>query len=134
MESDIKEIEEKLGLILPEFYKSALLNYPFKPLDEIDCVEDNLVKELDWIATTNLELRECRFFGNLWPPYFLAIGHDGFGNFIFLNLGEYDEAIYFADHEEEFDPCDISALELAADMGQYIQLCKEEQEDVVKNV
>jgi len=52
---DFKEIEEKLGLILPEFYKLALLNYPFKPLDEIDCVKGNLVKELDWIATTNLE-------------------------------------------------------------------------------
>ena len=134
MESYFKEIEKNLGMIFPEFYKSALKNYPFKPLDEIDCVEDNLVKELDWITTTNLELRECRFFGNLWPSNFLAIGHDGFGNYIFLNLGGNDEAIYFVDHEEEFDPQDISELELASDMEEYIQLCKDEQEDVVKNV
>jgi len=133
MESDFKEIEENLGIILPDFYKSTLLNYPFKPLDEIDCVEDNLVKELDWITTTNLELRECRFHGNLWPHHFLAIGHDGFGNFIFLNLEAYDERIYFADHEEQFDPRDIADLELAGNMEEYIQLCKEEQEDVVKN-
>ncbi|WP_020411245.1 SMI1/KNR4 family protein [Microbulbifer variabilis] len=134
METHFKEIEDKLGLILPEFYKSALLNYPFKPLDEIDCVEDNLVKELEWITITNLELRKCHFYGNLWPPHFLAIGHDGFGNFMFLNLKEHDKTIYFADHEEEFDSRDISDLELAADMEEYIQLCKEEQEDVVKKV
>ena len=103
-------------------------------MDEIDCVEDNLVKETEWIIKTNLELRECKFFGNLWPARFLAIGHDGFGNFIFLNLSESDETIYFVGHEEEFDPQNISDLELASNMEEYIQLCREEQDDVVKNV
>ena len=100
MNSEFAEMENKLGLLLPDFYKSALQHYPFEPLDEIDCVEGNLVKELDWVISTNFELRECSFFGNQWPPHFLAIGHDGFGNFSFLNLKENDTAIYFIDHEE----------------------------------
>lgn len=70
------EVEEKLSIVLPEFYKTALINYPFTPIDSLDFVEDNLVKEHDWIIDSNLELRKCGFFGCLWPSRFFAIGHD----------------------------------------------------------
>ena len=109
-------------------------NYPFNPLDDLDFVEDNLVKDFEWIVKTNENLRTEGFFGSHWPSQFLAIGHDGFGDFLFLNLSEESESIYITNHEEEFDYSDISNFELASSMAEYIELCLEEQQDVVKNV
>ena len=130
---DFEKIESKLSISLPEYYKLAISNYPFKALDNLDFVEDNLVNDEEWLIQTNIELRECSFFGNTWPSHFFAIGHDGFGNFTFINVKEFDETIYFADHEEEFVPSDIDDLELCSNMTEYIQDCLEEQKDVLSD-
>jgi hypothetical protein len=134
MEEMFKLIESELNIRLPYFYMSALENYPFTPLDDLDCVEDNLVKDSDWIIQSNFDLRRNGFFGRPWPNHLLAIGHDGFGDFLFIDLSVSEGVIYITDHEEEFDLTDITEMELASSMEEYISSCKEEQQDVVKNV
>jgi hypothetical protein len=117
---DFEIIESKLSISLPEYYKLAISNYPFKALDNLEFVEDNLVNNEEWLIQTNIELRECSFFGNTWPSHFFAIGHDGFGNFTFINV-------------KEFVPPDIEDLELCSNMKKYIQDCLEEQKDVLSD-
>ena len=134
MNETIHKIESALKIILPSDYKDALLHYPFSPLDKFDCVEDNLVNECDWLIDSNQELREIGFFGNQWPSHFFAIGHDGFGNYIFLCLLGNDEAVYIADHEEDFNQNNIADMELASDMKEFIEICLEDQQDIVNNV
>jgi len=134
MNESIRIIESRFKIVLPSFYKDVLVEYPFSPLDELDFVEDNLLRECDWLIDSNRELRESGFFGKQWPNHFFAIGHDGFGNYYFLNLHENDEAVYIADHEENFNHNNISDMELASSMKEYVEICLEEQQDVVKNV
>ena len=126
-------IETHLEITLPGFYREAMMNYPFRPLDEFDCVEDDLVKEVEWIVSSNQELRTEGFFGAKWPQTFFAIGHDGFGNYYFLNLQDNDPAVYFADHEEAFDHKYLEQLEFASDVDEYIEICLECQQDVINN-
>ncbi|MFT6734563.1 MAG: hypothetical protein ACJAS9_002765 [Polaribacter sp.] len=80
------------------------------------------------------DLRKNGFFGRPWPGHLLAIGHDGFGDFLFVDLSISDETIYITDHEGEFCLTDISEMELASSMEEYVDSCKEEQQDVVNNV
>ena len=134
MKEMFKLIESELNIRLPYFYTSSLENYPFAPLDDLDCVEDNLVKDSDWIIQSNCVLRTNGFFGRPWPNHFFAIGHDGFGDFLFVDLSRSDEIIYITDHEEEFDLTDIVEMELASSIEEFIKSCKEEQQDVVRNV
>ncbi len=126
-------IENRLEITLPDFYRAVMMNYPFKPVDELDCVEDDLVKEVEWVVSSNQDLRTEGFFGAAWPHSFFAIGHDGFGNYYFLNLKNNDCVIYFADHEEPFDSINLESLEFASNMDEYIEICIECQQDVLKN-
>jgi len=96
-------IEAQLDVKLPSFYKNTISDYPFQAKDELDFVEDNLVNDEKWLLDSNQDLRENGFFEYSWPDNFFAIGHDGFGNYIFLNLKNNDEKIYSADNDFEFD-------------------------------
>lgn len=128
---NLKLIESELNISLPGFYNSAIQNYPFKPVDHLDFVEDNLVKNSDWIIDNNSSLRSSTFFGRQWPQAYFAFGHDGFGNYFFLNLKENDPTIYFADHDEDVSLNDLPYLEYCSSMEEYISMGLEDQQDII---
>ena len=115
-------IELELNIKLPSFYKNTVSDYPFQKKDELDFVEDNLVRDEKWVIENNTNLRENGFFENNWSSNFIAIGHDGFGNYIFLNLVSSDEKIYYADHDHDYDLDinDLEGLEYSSSMEEYI--------------
>ena len=133
IKAQLEIIEQQLGIHLPSHYKKAMENYPFTPIDNLDFVEDNLVKDFEWLVRENTDLIKFGFFGNSWPRHLFAIGHDGFGNYIFINLESDDEEVFIADHEVEFDPKALHEMLLASNFKEYINSCIEQQIDVVKN-
>lgn len=128
---NFKLIEFELNISLPSFYHSVIQNYPFKRVDDLDFVEDSLVRETEWIIDNNSRLRSLSFFGKEWPQHYFALGHDGFGNYFFLNLKENDRAIYFADHDEGLSLNDLPYLEYSATMEEYISMNLEDQREIV---
>lgn len=128
---NLKFIESELNISLPDFYHSAIKNYPFKAIDDLDFVEDSLVRDAKWIIKNNTELRSSTFFGKEWPHHYFVCGHDGFGNFFFLNLNENDQTIYFADHEEDVSLDDLPYLEYSSTMAEYISMNLEDQKEII---
>lgn len=124
-------IEAELNIRLPSFYKSALENYPFKRVDDLDFVEDNLVRETDWLIEHNSRLRSQAFFGQQWPHDYFAVGHDGFDNYMFLNLKHNDQAIYFADQDEAVCLTNLSYLLYSSSMDEYISMSIEDQKAII---
>ncbi len=43
------------------------------------------------------------FNGHTWPKNLFAFGHDGCGDYYFINLESNNQNIYYADHECDFD-------------------------------
>ena len=131
-------ISAELNIELPKFYKESILDYPFTALDELDFVEENLERDIEWILESNIELRENGFFGQSWPKNYFAIGHDGFGNYVFLSLIDNDKKIYFVDHDFLEDINLLEELEYAPSMEEYIEMCKEDQIEIlgddIKNI
>jgi hypothetical protein len=130
---NLKLIESELNINLPSFYNSAIQSYPFTAFDDLDFVEDNLVRDAEWIIENNSKLRSSTFFGKEWPQYYFAFGHDGLGNYFFLNLKENDLAIYFADHDEDISLNDLSYLEYSSTMKEYISMSLEDQQEIIGN-
>jgi hypothetical protein len=133
MSTNLVQVENTLEIVLPEFYKKIMQEYPFEVKEDLDFVEDNLVKETEWLINENKDLRQNGFFSHFWPNHLFAIGHDGFGNYIFLNLKGNDPKIYLVNHDENIDFNDISDIELSSTMSEYIAECIEEQDDVLAN-
>lgn len=128
---NFKRIQTELNISLPSFYRIAINNYPFTAVDELDFVEDNLIKDVTWIIEHNAALRTSSFFGKEWPQNYFVIGHDGFGNYFFLNLKDNDQAIYFADHDEDVDLNNLSYLMYSSSMSVYISMNLEDQKEIV---
>jgi len=124
-------LESEFGIELPEFYKQSISNYPFNAIDDLDFIEANLVRDLDWVIENNTLLRDKGFFGQRWQHHYFSIGHDGFGNYFFISLKGNDTKIYCADHEFDFDLTNIETLEYAPSMKEYISMCKEDQLDIL---
>lgn len=129
MNTNLARIEEQLQITLPEFYKKTITDYPFKAKNENDFIEDNIVKDTDWLIDVNKELRIIGFMGTQWPNHFYAIGHDGCGGFMFINLQKEDTTIYYADHEEEFDVYKLDELELFESMEEFVNECNDMYND-----
>lgn len=128
---NFKLIESTLNISLPDFYIKAIENYPFKAVDKLDFIEDDLVRDTDWIIENNTQLRSSKFFNQEWPLHYFAFAHDGFGNYMFLNLKDDDKTIYFADHEEELGLSNLSNLEYSSSMAEYIAMSIEDQKEII---
>lgn len=130
---DLKFIEAEFSISLPGFYHSAINNYPFTKVDDLDFVEDNLVRDVEWVIQHNSTLRSSTFFGRTWPKHYFAFGHDGFGNYFFLNLNDNDQAIYFADQSEDVSLNDLPYLEYSSSMADYVCMSLEDQQEIISN-
>lgn len=107
-ENDIHMIHSELLVQLPKDYVDRMLNYPLAGTDNEGW---ELCDDAEIIVKHNKELRRLGFFDIPWPDHFFVIGSDGCGNFYFLNLKESDCRVYFANHENRFDPENLEELE-----------------------
>jgi predicted Zn-dependent protease len=112
---EIRQIEEALGLTIPSEYALLLLDHPevsqnFELLDSAE----NIINE-------NLEVRQKGFWGVQWEATYLVIGIDGCGNNYFIATNPFDRRVYLADHEDVFDPSNLSRLTSYATLGEYVQ-------------
>lgn len=131
VEEDVSAIEEDLDVTLPQSYKDAIQNYPFKNIDDIDNIEDSLIKNKDRLIALNLKLRKDGFGGSQWPDYFFVIGEDGSGNYFFMNLkNKDDERVFYADHESDFEPGRLEDYLYDINLRAFIKTKLEIQDEV----
>lgn len=99
-QKDYIEIEQALLLSLPKSYKLIMKDYPFEGYVFLPHIYDELWNDSSTIIEMNKELRESGFFETgEWEDSWLAFGHDGFGNYWYLDLSEKESKVYLADHE-----------------------------------
>lgn len=131
VEEDCSAIEGDLDVTLPQSYKDAIQNYPFKNIDDLDNTEDSLIKNKDRLVALNLKLRKDGFGGSKWPDYFFVIGEDGSGNYFFMNLkSKDDERVFYADHESDFEPGRLEDYLYDIDLRAFIKTKLEIQDEV----
>lgn len=131
IEENFAIIEEDLNIILPQSYKDAIRNYPFKNMDDIDNIEDSLIKNKDRVVALNLKLRKDGFGDSQWPKFFFVIGEDGSGNYYFMNLkSKSDERVFYADHESDFEPIKLEDYLYDTNLGAFIKTKLEIQNEI----
>jgi cell wall assembly regulator SMI1 len=119
-------LERKLGIVLPEGYRSFLLRHnggrPKPDFFPIQACENNpfgsihYFNGIGWPAnSSNIEWNYKTFRGRM-PREFLPIAGDGSGNEICLSLkGTNKGAVYFWDHDEEHSPPTYENVYLVAE-------------------
>ncbi|POB90035.1 hypothetical protein [Vibrio vulnificus] len=63
---ELSRIESKTGVVLPNSYKQALLNYP-ETLIGTEAEDFYFLTNANEIISENLEVRENGYFGGKWP-------------------------------------------------------------------
>lgn len=108
-------LERKLGIMLPEGYRSFLLRYnggrptpeffPIRGFDGNPFGSIHCFKGIDWpVSSSNIEWNYRTYKGRI-PREFLPVAGDGSGNLICLSFeGANNGAVYFWDHDEEHSP------------------------------
>lgn len=121
---DIREIEISLGLTIPSEYALLLLDHPGISQDfELFASPNDIIE-------TNLEARRNGFWGATWEETHLIIGVDGCGNSYFITTNPFDRKVYLADHEEAFDPSDISKLTSYPSLDEFVNELAEIQSEI----
>jgi hypothetical protein len=101
-DNDVKLIEARLGVALPERYKDAALAGQLK---------DPIHDDSQSIIAINTAFRAGEFGDQQWRPSLIAFGHDGAGNYYCFDSDAFDSGIYMRDHEtleitKEYDTFD----------------------------
>lgn len=121
---DIRDIERALGLSIPAEYALLLLNHPGISQDfEFFAAANDIIE-------ANLDARENGFWGVTWKATHLIIGVDGCGNSYFITTNPFDRKVYLADHEEAFDPSDISKLTSYPSLDEFVKELTEIQNEI----
>ncbi len=123
--AQINEIENKLQVTLPLPYRELMLSYPFADDPNPDAWE--MLGNAKIVIAENTAYRKEGFFGFEWPPHYLVIGGDGFGNLYFLDLSRGDETVFFADHEMTSSVNGIDIYQETSSLGEWITQMKEER-------
>jgi len=104
-ESEFALLESTFGVTLPAIYREFALSLPPPDVeqDRWECADvSELIRE-------NQSLRDDGWYDIPWPAHLFCIGaHDG--NHFFIDLTDPSKGVFYANHEEEFDPEDFSAL------------------------
>jgi len=122
--NDLNNIEQMLGLKLPQAYREILLSYPF----DIDAniYDRDLYQSAASVIEQNQMYRKSGFFGQKWPAHYLVIGSDAFGNLHFLDLTQPKCLVFFADHEDTAYSDTIEAEEEAANLSDWVKHMQEQ--------
>lgn len=122
---DIKDIESKLQVAIPENIRSIWENYPLKgAVGNTDhCIWD----DADSIISENKRLREK----HNWPNELLFIGDDGAGNQFAININDPDVpmGIEFEDVSRKFNPLEGLELKRETLSGWFTAKIKEMVDD-----
>lgn len=99
MNEDFLLIEEQLGVILPNYYKQLMVNYPFDD-NYYNFIRDRLLNDPIKIINVNYLLRKEGFNGEKWSyNYYIFTAIDR--GIAFINLDdEKTETIYFLGDEK----------------------------------
>lgn len=101
---DLKLLELELKMDIPDYYKNIMLNYPLVHYDNCSNIRIAFMDDKNWLIEENKELRCQGFYNHVWPDYFFAFGHDGCGDYYFIDCRDKKSGhIYFADHEKNFN-------------------------------
>ena len=117
---DVQLVEESLGLTLPAFYASFMLEYPAELSETVIRLGDSPESPSGWeilgaahrVVAINRSVREpgveWTADGGPWPGDQLAIGEDVGGDYFSVDLTGASRAVFRFDHEtgafEEFAP------------------------------
>ena len=118
-EKGLDKIESELKIILPVFYKTTMLNYPFKP--DSYAKEFSLTTDVEQIIGINstFEYSEKKF----------AVGTDG-GEWSFYIKLDSDDKVYIFDLEESH----INNTIFANSWDEYLKNIAKEEEDIEKEM
>ncbi len=95
---ELKKIETELGVVLPDYYKTVMLNYPSDLSGEAP-EEYELINYPDKIIDENKTAYED-FWGEKLNKQFLIIGENGCGDYFLLDLKK-DNCIYSFFHDNQ---------------------------------
>ena len=90
--NELDRIEQVLGVALPDWYRSCLIEYPFQTSDSA------LFDDVEEIIRVNHRFRRDGWFWFPWPPEFFVIGDLEGDPYFMLPLSD-DQRIFFASHE-----------------------------------
>lgn len=111
---ELNLIESKIGVMLPNCYKQALLNYP-ETLAGTEAEDFHFLTNADEIISENLEVRESGYFGEKWPDRYFIIGHNGCGDYYVINHTNTEFSVGFADHDKM--ECNL----FANNLGEFVE-------------
>ena len=94
-EDDLGRIEQALGVTLPKAYRSRMLAFPIPALAGNS--EDELWDDAAEIIRLNQELRKGNSVSKPWPPHMLALGRDGSGCQIAIDLRNPEGPVWWVD-------------------------------------
>ncbi len=107
---ELSLIESKIGGVLPNSYKQALLNYP-ETLIGTEAEDFHFLTNANEIISENLEVRENGYFGEKWPDRYFIIGHNGCGDYYVINHTNTEFSVGLADHDKM--ECNLFAINLS---------------------
>ncbi|MFH0261382.1 SMI1/KNR4 family protein [Vibrio barjaei] len=96
---ELSRIERKTGIVLPQSYKQALLNYP-EDLVDTEAEDYHFLTDADEIISENLEVRVSGYFGEKWPERYFIIGHNGCGDYYVISHTSTEFSVGFTDHNK----------------------------------
>ena len=91
-EADLSEVEAELGITLPDFYRTTMLNYPFPEKSYV--AQSSLVNDPKAILKY---LRMTWGLPGIGRPY--GVGSDGGEEVYFIDLTASDTRVYVYNHE-----------------------------------
>ena len=95
-DSDIKMIEEALGISLPAAYKQAVV--PFRIPALVGNTDHQLWDDAQQLITLNRELRAGSRFRPAWPAHFFAVGDPHGDELIALDTRTSEGPVWWLDH------------------------------------
>jgi len=120
--AELAQLEENLGVTLPEEYKRIALDNPFAGLHTADY---ELCDDFTAVLGENRYVRDHGFFRQVWPPDWFIIGTDGCGSDYFIMTAPFDGRVYFADQREKLHTDDVSKCRFHDSFDKFIEAFRE---------
>lgn len=127
--AELAQLEENLGVTLPEEYKRIALDNPFAGLHTADY---ELCDDFTAILGENRYARDHGFFRQVWPPDWFIIGTDGCGSDYFITTAPFDGKVYFADQKEKLHTEDVSKFRFHESFEDYINSLRKVERAIQK--
>ena len=107
-ENDIVQIENDLGISLPESYKNTIRSNALSDRNQYPYVYDSLLDDALEIVKMNLFLRENGLQNKAWSPNLFAIGINGKNCYYFIITDDKEDGnIYYVSDEDRYNPKNI---------------------------